>query len=307
MRGIRKDMGQGDQPAGQAVESDPKKLQERHSDAQNSFLDVYRSLDSARVALDEELVSKCVAEGVVPVNIRYGVMRGVNRGVAKSTSGELFYFNHVPDSTFKLVPVSVGANEKVIATREWEANKLLGKCNLGCDMRKADEIPSEDSEKLDKAPQAGTIPEDEEQAILAQQRMLQERHYGGAGGGTTPDKPEVGRNWHEPIRRGQEETFQTPGDGMNPVATNDGEKHWTAGQLIKAFGEQLQQTAPRVRPQLTPLEVRFATEVLGKSQEVVNTGQVMFSPWEQQRFQQWKTQNLRSRLVSPLQKWLGKE
>lgn len=317
---VKKDMGQSDQPPGQPVESDPKKLQERHHDVQNSFLDIYRSLDSSLMALDEEIVSKCVVEGVVPLNIRYGIMRGVNRGVVKSTNGDLFYFNHVPERSFKLVPVSVGANEKIIAGREWEANKLLSKCNLGCDMRKADELPLEGSEQLgeeravdpddeqdvNKAPSSGTIPEDEERALLAQQRMLQERHYGGAGGNTTPDRPEVGRNWHEQIRRSQEETIQTLGDGMNPVATNDGEKHWTAQQLLKAYGAQLQQTAPRVRPYLTPIEVRFATEVLGKSQEAVITGQVRFSPWEQQQFNQWKTQNLRSSLVSPsLKKWLG--
>lgn len=305
MRGIKKDMGQGDQPPGQPVESDPQKLQERHTDVQNSFLDLYRSLDSTRVALDEELVAKCVAEGVVPATIRYGVMRGVNRGVVKSTTDEMFYFNHAPGLSFKIVPVLQGRNAKVIANREWEANKLLNTCNLGCDIRKAEEMPDPEAERLDKAPQAGTVPQSEEEALRAQQRMLQERHYGGAGGNTTPDRPEVGRNWHEPLRRGQEVLHTRPGDGMNPVAANDGEKYWTATDLIKAYGTQLQHTAPRVRPTLTQLEVQFATEVLGKSQAAVNSGMISFSPYEQQRFQQWKNQRLRSRLASPLQKWLG--
>lgn len=292
------------------MESDPRRLQERHNDSQNSFLEVYRSLNSNHVGTDETIVTRCVELGVVPEQLRYGIMRGVNRGVVKAVTGAMFYFNHVPshpdaEKAFKITPVSQGTTTAIIQNREWEAGKLLKTCNLGCDMLKRASVPPSDAEELDKAPETGTIPIDEERYMQGQQRMLQERHPGAAGGGTTPDRPEVGRDWHQPLRRGQErQTLTSPADGLPPVASNDGQKHWSAAGLIKSYGEQLQASAPQARPQLTQLEVTFATEVLGKSQSSIDTGQVSFSPHDQRRFHQWRTNNLRSRLTSPLQKWL---
>ena len=283
MSDLKKDMGQEDGPSGMPSESDPKRLAERHNDSQSQFLDMYRSLDLDRVDIDQDVVDSLVTDfGVIPETIRYGYMRGAYRGAVKSTTGELFYFNYAPEeNTFKAVPADS-------TNQVWEVEKLLKSCKLGCDLNRNGEVAQKAS--------AATIPDDEDDYQRAQHRMATEHHYNGAGA-PTPDKPEVGRNWHEPIRRA--------GDALKSLGTNDGEQHWNTSSLMKAWGQQLQATAPRIRPQLDPLEVRFATEHLGKSMTDVESGRVTFSPRDQAAFQQWKSTELRGN-ISPLASWLEK-
>jgi hypothetical protein len=291
-------------------EPDPQALAERQQDAPGSFLDYYRSVSMQHVDLDEQFVEKSVIEGVVPALLRYGVMqRGtmtVYRGVVKSVDGALFYFNWSDGNPFKLVK----ADNK---TKEWEANKLMKSCHLGCDMAvKAnapldpgetvteayqsdnDEAEEDAQDEAEKAP-AAVAPRSEEQWMAEQQTMREQVHPGSTHS-ALPDDPTQGRQWHEPIRRAT--------DAAQPLATNDGQKHWSASQLMKAYGQQLQTSAPRVHPMPEPLEQQYMSEILGTTTENIEKG-FRLSPRQRLDFEQWKARQLRGRMTS-LQSWLGK-
>ena len=287
---------------------------------------MYRSVSSQHIAQDESFVNQSVREGVVPETVRYGIMeRGTMkayRGVVKSTQGEMFYFNWHDGGKFKLVPVNA-CDPKHLDERQWEANKLFKSCQFGCDLiRSGDAAPMvptapganppmqplalvqdpEEENEVDKAgelPGAAVAPVSEEAWMADQARMRQEVHPGAAGT-QTPDDPAVGRDWHnenENIALAQNNVQ----DGLQPLATNDGEKHWNTADLLKSWGVQLQETAPRVLPQATGLEHEYMQTVLNMPTEQVQKG-VALAPRHRHAFEQWKSERLRGRL-SKLSEW----
>jgi hypothetical protein len=290
-------------------EPDPQAIAARKDDEPGSFLALYRSLNIDHLSMDEHLVRGSVDNGVVPASVRYGVMkRGrieAYRGVVKSTAGDLFYFNWAPNTEFHLVK----ADDE---TKHWEASKLLKSCTLGCDIRKSSSAPldpgetveeatepdetkgDEEAEKGDLGAIAAQAPVQEDQYIAQQNRLLTEQHPGSTSS-ALPDDENTGRDWHgeDAIARSQAAT--RPGDGLNPLGTNDGQQHWSALDLLKAWGKNMQRTAPRLAPIATPLESRYMSEVLGMSSDQVRKG-VVLAPRHQIAFQQWKAEKLRTRL-----------
>jgi len=286
------------------TEADPKKLAEHQQDEPGSFLDLYRSADLSTTQMDEALVEKCVIEGVVPYALRYGVMqRGdmhVFRGVVKSNT-DLHYFNWSEGTEFRLVKADD-------ATKQWDAEKMFKSCTMGCDLLKGDETPLDNDETVEEAteddtkagpqsqPNTATMPTSPEEEAIAQERMLQE-HHPGSTTSQTPDDPTRGRNWHEPVRRAQ--------DAMDMAqAAVDGEQHWSAPDLLKAWGQKLQATAPRVTPRISKLESQFMQEVLGADPDAIAKG-FAIPPRFRVDFARWKATQLRGR-VSGLESWLAK-
>jgi len=154
--------------------------EQKVNNTDESIMDYYTSLSPSNRMTEVAIVHKSIKNGVVPESVRYGVMNNVFRGIVKSSKDDLYYFSYIPDGKFSLVK----ANDR---DKVWEANKLLKSCSLGCDIVRM--------EKADVA--MGSMPVvDEEQDVVAQQRLATAKHPGAAGS-VTPDLPEVGRQWHE--------------------------------------------------------------------------------------------------------------
>jgi hypothetical protein len=259
-----------------------------------SYSDFYKSLVPARRETDEELLHLVIANGVIPSVLRYGAMNSVIRGVVKSTSGELFYFQHVQDRPFHLVAANT-------ANKQWEAEKLLKNCKLGCDLKKSEPSSGDDDteEREDEERKAAPNPAppaafSEEQAIAGQQRQITEQHPGGAGA-ITPDLPDVGRDWHA-AEKALPDVQSQAAQIENPL--------WRTTDLLRAWGAQLQATAPRVN-QVSPQERRFLIEVLGRTPQEVDTGRAFISPSQKVQYQIWLQRGLRT-TVSSLQEWVEK-
>lgn len=290
-----------------ADESDPQKLSERAADPQGSFLDVYRSLHTGYLPMDEFFVTKSIESGVVPDVIRYGVMeRGpmrAFRGVVKSKTGSCFYFNWHEGTEFKMAKAATPEGE-------WEARRLLKSCQLGCDLRKAESAPIDAGQSIEEdvdednsrkgavgfVPSTATAPVDEDRYLQSQQRLMTEQHPGSTQAQDPPPDDDEGKQWHEPLARAQ--------DGLGPLASNDGQVHWRGAELLKAYGQYLQQTAPRVAADVTPVELRYMSDVLGISQTQIRKG-LRMSPRQRIGFEDWKTAQLRDRL-SHMKSWLGR-
>ena len=218
----------------------------------------------------------------------------VYRGVVKSSLGEAYYFNWTDGTDFKLVKADD-------ATKVWEAGRLYESCAHGCDMRKADapidpaeSIEEDDEDDVEKTP-AGLATISEEQSIQEQTSLLTDVHPGAARGQTSDD-PLVGRQWHA------EKALSRPSDGATPVATNDGSQHWSAPDLMKAWGRKLQSTAPNAAPPRTSLETKFMKEMMGATDAQISKG-LHLPPRHRVSFEQWKATRLRGRLDG-LKSWL---
>ncbi len=290
-----------------AKESDPASIDARRLDEPGSFLDIYRSIAIESIHNDMEFVDYCVKAGVIPASVRYGAMRRgqmlVYRGVVKSLPGDLFYFNWTPGADFKLVPADD-------MTKKWEADKMFKSCTFGCDIRKAEapldpgesvEDDEEDHDDLEKMGRmagrpAGALPIPEAQAVAQQQSVMTTQHPGAAGGGTTPDNLNVGRDWHKSITH--------PADTAQ-VGTNDGVRHWTGLDLVKAVANKLHSTTPTVQPSLTPLEHQFLTQVMGYAPDQITKG-MKIPPRQRLNYENWKSDQLRGKL-NGLNNWIKKQ
>jgi hypothetical protein len=281
-------------------EADPQALEQRHvadTPDQESFLEMYRSLTPQDYGRDANFVTKAIIEGVVPESIRYGVMRRnlieAYRGVVKSTTGDFFYFNWSPSGgDFHLVPADDPA-------KEWEAGKLFKSCNLGCDLLRSQvqEIPDDEDEDVEKElPGAAVAPVNEEDYAVQQESMQHEAHPGSTQS-ALPDDPTKGKQWHEPLRRAA--------DGLNQLAANDGEKHWSTPDLMKAYGTTLQGSAPTVQPRVDAVEAKYLQEVLGASPEQLEKG-LRLAPRHRADFERWKATQLRGRMGG-LRAWLERQ
>lgn len=266
---------------------------EEQNISSESVFDYYKSLGKGDRNIEADLVEQSVREGVIPASLRYGNFRDVYRGVVKSVDDELFYFNHVPDGSFRLVKAE-GQDQ------EWDAHRLLKSCDMGCDLKKADEIKPDtadetEDEETEKA-EGGGVPGGtagaagsgsppsvaEPQALKEQARLLTEHHPGGVSGGYTPDLPTRGRQWHE------EEPAQ-------PAAKSEG--FWNKMDLVKGLAASLQESAPRPGPAPTAREQQYLTEVLGRA-----PGDTKMNAIERGQYNTWLTKSLGASL-SGLAAW----
>jgi hypothetical protein len=246
-------------------------------------LEFYKSLSVENRANDGIFVDMAIANGVYPESIRYDVFRGGYRGVIKGIDGELFYFTLPPAGAFHIVQASDD-------TRKWEAQRLFKGCNSGCDLirgKSADKKKDEEEEGKAVGASGGTMElppasQPEEQNVATQTQQITQEHPGGAMG-TTPQQDGSTERWH--------------GQDMQRSL-------WTTIDLMKSWGQQLQQTAPKVG--VTDPQLRtFCIEVLGKLPSEVDSGPVKLSGLQRAQYNQWLTKSLRGRMDG-LTSWLQK-
>ena len=261
-------------------------------------LEFYKSVTPDNREMEREIISRIIECAVVPNSARYGIFKGVYRGVVKSTSGHLYYFNYPPNGNFHLVQADS-------RTKEWEANKLLKSCNLGFDLIKSDKPEDEDEDEDKEEGKAGggaggaaPLPppsRPEAQEIATQAAQITTVHPGAAGGGTTPEQDGSAEKWHGGghIER-----------ALPPITQDENAHAWDTNALMKAWGQQLQATAPRVS-NLDPKQRQFMIEVLGNTPDEVDSGKTKMSPQHHAKYNQWLTKSLRGKITS-LSGWLGK-
>lgn len=252
---------------------------------EESIFDYYKSLSPSHREEEEDIIVKCIESGVVPDLLRYGIFKDVYRGVARNSSGNLFYFNYTPSSKFKLIKASD-------ESKVWEANRILNKSTLGCDLIKSENKNKEDLKHLDEKEdeeKAGlttggaasdVIPE--EQNVAAQDHLTTDVHPGAAEG-STPDNN--AGNWH-----GQQE---------------DANKAWTYTDLLKGLGMELQANPIGGNRIPTQKEQEFMVEALGKTPEEAASGEAQLTSMQRALFQQWLKRSLNTK-VNSLKDWLGK-
>lgn len=235
------------------------------------FSTYYKSLTPTHRVDEEFIITKAVEEGVIPVGLRYGIMNGVYRGVVKSSNDMLYYFHYVQaNDSFSLVKASD-------PSQIYEANRMLEKCQLGCDLIKADGGAGDHS---------GGMPVIEEEDNIADQNELRTDVHPAAAGITTPDDPAQGRMWHE-----QE---------MPPMT-----KSWDAGSLLQSLNDSLRKSTENLRPPVSNTEQQFIVEVLGRTPDQVRRGDVYMNPTQKVMYQQWLSKSMRGK-VSSLSKWIKK-
>lgn len=251
--------------------------------SEGSVLEMYKSLSMDHRTEEEDLILRSIENGVVPHVLRYGIMKSVYRGVVQNGEGELFYFNYVPGKDFKLVK----ANDK---TKAWDAERIIKKSKLGCDLIKAGVKKKDDEEEDEEKSAAGgtagaaMAPVPEAQAVAQQNTLTTDVHPGAAGGGGRPDSsPE---RWH-------------------PDEAQKSNEIWTLGSLLKSMGQQLQATAPVPSRMPTDKEREFMVGVLGRSPDEVSAGRVQLSPTQRAHFNMWLNRSLSGKLDT-LKTWLKK-
>lgn len=263
--------------------------------SQGEILDFYKSLTNDNYVVEREIISKSIEKGVCPDSLRYGEFRGGYRGVIKDTAGQLYYFNLPPSLSFQLIKADTKEKQN-------EACQLHEKLKCGCDMmhtNKTIEAATEEDEDEEKGPMGGTgtlppasRPEAQEVATQTSQIMT---NHPGATQASTPQQDGSTERWHG---SGHLELALPPIDNStNPNA-------WNTNQLLKAWGDKLQSTAPRVNP-LDPQERKYLVEVLGKTPQEVDSGKARISSQHRAHYNEWLTRSLRTRvggLVDFLQK-----
>lgn len=236
------------------------------------FSEYYKSLTTDHRLDEEFIVDKAIEDGVIPIELRYIDMRGVLRGVVKSSNDMLYYFHYVQENdNFRLVK----ADDPFKIS---EAKRILQTCELGCTLIKAG------GEGAPPSGGQGTI--NEEVDIDQQDDLLTDKHPAAAIT-TTPDRPEVGRMWHE-----QE---------VPPVMS----KSWDAGTLLESLNNTLQKSTNNLRPPVSPKEQQFMLEVMGKTPAQIKRGDTYMGPSHKILFQQWLGKSMRDS-VSILDKWTKK-
>lgn len=277
-------------------ESDPATLAERAEDEPGSFLDMYRTINIDNVQIDEFLVNKSVANGVIPASLRYEFIErtGVYRGVVKSTKGDLHHFNwnpHFGDSV-KFVPIPRGQHN--VNQFDTMAKSLHDGCDLRVDDEDEKDPDTVEKRRRFKPQHAGVNPVSEEDWVQQQQTLVTEVHPGSTHS-QTPDDPRVGMDWHA------QKALSQPVDGLDSLNQTN---FWSHTDVLKAWGQTLQETAPRVSPPENSIEAQYMREVMGLTNQEIAKG-VNIPPRHRVYFEKWKTQQLRG-TMSPLEAWLAK-
>ena len=261
---------------------------------EQEVLGLYKSRDAQHRVVDVDLLKRSIEAGITPETMRYGIMRDVKRGVVKSTQGDAYYFNYAPGKEFRLVKADT-------PTKLWDANRMMRTCHLGCDLHRS--MPDDDAEELDKAPpppggggggEGGSLPPaaiEEEDNIAAQHDLMTDRHPGGVGG-TTPDRPEIGRQWHP-----DEQEAQVPVQ-KGPM--------WSYKELLEGMRDNLQKSMPAAIMQErkpSPKEAQFMQEEMGRSPGDIAEGNTYMSPSQRKHFNMWLNKGL-SKSMNSLETWL---
>jgi hypothetical protein len=232
----------------------------------------YKSLTPTHRMDEELIVSKSLEEGVIPVEVRYGIMQGAYRGVVKSSNDLLYYFHFVPEiDSFRLVKAADPSQIE-------EASRLFDRCHLGCALAKGEGGAGEGSGGM------GVI-EEERDVADQQEDLLTDRHPGAAIG-ATPDRPDRGRMWHE--------------EEVPPMA-----KSWDASGLLNGLNDSLRKSTSQLQRPVSNKEHQFIVEVLGRTPDEVSRGNVYMNPTQKVLYQQWLNKSMRSK-IDGLSKWLKK-
>lgn len=258
-------------------------------------LDFYKSVTADHREMDREFVLNALDNAIFPTALRYDLFRGGYRGVIKALDGNAYYFNLPPNGAFHLV-------KAVTDTQKWESERLFKGCGLGCDLvHKSDK----DEDEEDKEGKAGPIggggtaemppaSQPEAQNVASQDAQITTEHPGGAMG-TTPQSDSSEARWHG-----------TPGLAKALPDIDASAKHnaWTGIELMKAYGQLLQETAPRLE-QVDPKLQQFCVEVLGKMPSEVQSGPIKLNGMQRAQYNAWLTKSTRTR-VDGLASWLEK-
>lgn len=272
-------------------------------DAIGDALDFYRSLTSDRRDVERDIIMLSLDNGVFPDAVRYGVFEvnhkdtkhSVFRGVIKSISGDRYYFQLPPNGIFHIVKADT-------ETKKWEAEKLIKSCSLGCDLIKAkknieDATKDDEEEKKAGGAIADMAPPSTPEAhdVQTTESQMTENHPGGAMG-TTPQQDGSAERWHgssDDVQRALPQFDHS----QNPNA-------WSTNDLLKAWGQQLQATAPRVA-NVDPQMRKYMIEIMGKTPQEIDSGRVQLSGVHRAQYNQWVTKSTRVKMNS-LQGWLQK-
>ncbi|MCF6205373.1 MAG: hypothetical protein L3J47_00570 [Sulfurovum sp.] len=230
------------------------------------FSTLYRSNTVSHVVEEETVVTKAVLEGVVASTLRMSGDQGVVRGVMKSTSGNLHYFTlNMHSDRFTISKAQSGKEEEDLET-------LFDSMDIECSL----------AVKAEGQTMTGIASVKEEDA-LAQDRAASVEVHPGAAMVSTTDRPEVGRKWHE-------DAF---------------DKSWDASALLTELNTALQKSTGNARTPLSEQESQFMAEVLGETQENINSGNVQMRPVHKVMYRQWLGKSMHDS-VSDLKGWLSK-
>lgn len=226
----------------------------------SNSMQFYKSRTEGNELLENSVVNASIGCGIVPHSVRYELQNSEITGIIKSTSGNLFFFHFNPHTQDMKTNV-------VDSFTSYNAEYLFEKSNNGFDLIKADVEDLEDEEKSagsgaggqEGSAQPAAITE--QQAIAQQNRLMTEQHPGAAVG-STPDRPDVGRQWHQDAVKSLE----------------------TVGALIR-------KAVDTYYPPVTDTEKQFMVEVLGRTPEEVDSGYTKMTPIQKVTYQKWLTKS----------------
>jgi hypothetical protein len=235
------------------------------------LIDFYRSINPEVRADDAKILDLVVKSGVYPKMMRWTQFRESYRGVVKSFNNEMFYFSFVEGKPFKIVKAD--NPEKL-----WDANRIMKGCASGVDMTKA-----EDEKKAGEGLPPASQPE--AQAIQDENNQVTDQHPG-ATVATTPEADDSAARWHGTghIERALPDLDPT----QNAHA-------WTTSDLLKAWGQHLQTTAPRV-VNIDPNQRKFMVSELGLDPRQVDAGKARMNGSQRAQYNEWLTRSLRGRM-----------
>ncbi len=234
----------------------------------------YESLTPSHRMDEEFIVSKAIDSGVYTDVLRYEITHGAYRGVIKSCDNKHFYFHFSPENdAFRLIEANT-------PDRLQEVGNILKSCQLGCGLKKAEGGGGDRGSD-------GFNTISEEDNIADQDDLTTDVHPGGATH-VTPDSPHRGRMWHE--------------EEVPPVTMA---KSWDAGSLLDGLNDALRKSTSQLRRPISDQERQFMVEVLGRTPEQVQRGDVYMNPTQKVMYNQWVNKSMRSSMTD-LDKWLKK-
>ena len=232
----------------------------------------YTSFSSSYREEEQIIISKSIEMGIVPHSARYEEINGAIHGVIQSSQDQLYYFNLFGDS-FKVLKADD-------PTKVYDAGKILKKSNNGFDLVKG---PTGAGSSGEVKP---GIPTMEEEDSVAQQNDLITDQHPGAAIGTTPDRPEVGRQWHQEDQ---------PIIGRSLDAIN----------MLNTANETIRKSIDLVSRPISDKEKQFMLEVLGRTPDQVTRGEVYMNPTQKVLYQRWLNKSMETKVYS-LTDWLKK-
>lgn len=141
-----------------------------------------------------------------------------------------------------------------------------------------------------KLQKGGKLPLPEAVNVQQQNMRMTDKQSGeNPGAPTTPDSPLVGKDWHEEEEKQPDQAFKSLS---------------LYKSLLKATSDNINKSLEEQKQNLK-YEKKFATEVLGKSLDYVNSPLFELKPKEQAEFSKWFVKSL-SNKVNPLKDWIKK-